>query len=365
MRIKQWLHTNALFLAVVGLLVKDAKLTLTSSPTLSLSPEAFVPIAPIFANRNITRASNVDALNNQSYIWYGNHWMPPPGVPMYTREDMRKAFSQFETLWIGDSTTRRAFATTFALMSSTDTSISVDDLDHERILDVNKYDRNGYREDSCQKQRRNSKQYLQPGMAKIWGKRSICRRVGGHSFDFIRLECLNDLSKIAELLWEVKRYSLIIIGMGLFDLLVENCGSLPNMGTSTKEENSLHKLDNHTTMALQAAQQMANIMKQAHANDSSPTAVLWRTPGFHANSTQFDINNTFHLTQMSIDFIQKSKLSSNLKVVDWGTAVWPRSFKHQRVKGDIDAHYGLEPRLLMAQMTTQELMKILERSKVP
>jgi hypothetical protein len=49
-----------------------------------------------------------------------------------------------------------------------------------------------------------------------------------------------------------------------------------------------------------------------------------------------------------------------VSIVDWGNAVIPRSFA-ERIPGDLDTHYGLETRTLLAQMVTQQLMKILKR----
>ncbi len=364
MRLTHSLQVIVLFLATVRLLLKDVKLALTSTPLSLFSPMAVVLNV---TNRNVATASNLDALNNQPYVWYGNHWMPPPGVPLYTREDMKKAFPHFDTLWIGDSTARRAFATTFALINSTNTSISVDDLDSERILDVNKYNRKGYHEDTCRMQRHNAKLYLRKGIPEIWGARSICRRVGSHSFDFIRVDCLKDLLPIAELHWEMKRYSLIVIGIGIHDFLRISCGSLPRGNKSVDKENPFQMLEKNAITTLQAAQQMAAMMQQTNGNETSTTAVLWRTAGFNANTTQFSIDGILHLNQVSNNFIQRNKDSTNgtLRVIDWGSAVWPRSFFPEKVESDISAHYGLEARLLMAQMTTQQLMHILKHSKVP
>ena len=135
-------------------------------------------------------------------------------------------------------------------------------------------------------------------------------------------------------------------------------------------QSSCTNLERHTQEALQAAQKMASTIQEALNKSSSqlsqPSAVLWRTPGFHANSTQMAINSTLHVHKMIKDFIQEDKRtlknttgSSALGVIDWGTAVLPRSFYPDRVHADIDSHYSLEPRLLMAQMTTQQLMNIL------
>lgn len=56
-----------------------------------------------------------------------------------------------------------------------------------------------------------------------------------------------------------------------------------------------------------------------------------------------------------------SSSNGTVGLVDWGSAIYPRSFPPERIEGDMGPHYGLEARLLMAQMTTQQLFNILGR----
>jgi hypothetical protein len=62
-------------------------------------------------------------------------------VPLYTREDiMIQFFSTQDTLFIGDYTGRRAYATIFALTNASDpANIQVDELDDTRVINVNKH----------------------------------------------------------------------------------------------------------------------------------------------------------------------------------------------------------------------------------
>jgi hypothetical protein len=46
-----------------------------------------------------------------------------------------------------------------------------------------------------------------------------------------------------------------------------------------------------------------------------------------------------------------------LTYVDWGSQIDKRSFGDTRIKGDLHPHYGLEARLLFAQMLMHELVK--------
>ena len=50
------------------------------------------------------------------------------------------------------------------------------------------------------------------------------------------------------------------------------------------------------------------------------------------------------------------KNRDNITIVDWGTVISKRSFRHERIAGDIKAHYGLQARLLFAQQLLHELL---------
>ncbi len=320
---------------------------------------------------------SVEALNNQTYTWYGNQWIPPPGVPLYTREEIREVFSQFDTLWIGDSTARRAYATTFALMNSTNSSISVSDLNKYEVIDVNKYFFRGMvDEDSCTTQRARANEFLQPGMVNMWTNASLCRRVGKRSFDYIRTECLKELSDISRLHSEMKRYSLVIIGMGIHDALKPQQCALGTESSNTSMAKNVRvaltpyqNLEKQAINGWQAALQIADTMKHSKANDTSPTAVLWRTSGFDSKGGQSVTERVLYLNHLSSDFLQNKSITPELSngtlaLVDWGASIYPRSLPPNKIEGDLSAHYGLEARMLMAQMTTQQLRIILERSKV-
>ena len=119
---------------------------------------------------------------------------------------------------------------------------------------------------------------------------------------------------------------------------------------------------------LEGARDIASALHRAHQNETRPTAVLWRTSGFDTKTSSFTTNTLLHLNQMSVDFIHNyssttssSSEDGTLALVDWGAAILPRSLPPERIEGDIGAHYGLEARLLMAQMTTQQLMNVLQR----
>jgi hypothetical protein len=371
-------------------------------------------------------------LNNQNYTWWGNQWVVPQSsnIPLFTQDDMLQAFSNVNTLWIGDSTTRRAYATMYALLnhSSPSITISTKELDDRLVIDVNRFANRGViQEDSCHDRKAwATTTYFRAGMHHLWDRSGLCRRLpNGAVFDYSRVDCFDDLPRIAQLQHEFNRYSLVIIGLGIHDAsMMPACSvlipkkkvplspavdvNLPN-GTSNnlqeQEQQSLQTLpkplkkrapkignlpaeDVFAQRGWQGVQDIAASLHQAHNGGGNGTvdgtssrvtkttdipitrtAVLWRTIGF---SSAHDVNITRKILGMNhiakasarhrLQQQQQQQQSQNtsdeigyLGIIDWGTAIYPRSFPPYRIEGDIAAHYGLEARLLMAQMTTQQV----------
>jgi hypothetical protein len=70
-----------------------------------------------FVNKEPEKDNNI-LPNSSQYTWMGNHFIPPKGVPTYSPADYLSYFSRRNTLFIGDSTARRAYGTLFAAMTS-------------------------------------------------------------------------------------------------------------------------------------------------------------------------------------------------------------------------------------------------------
>ena len=77
--------------------------------------------------------------NSSHYTWVGNHFIPPKNVPMFRPIDYRNYFKNRNTLFIGDSTARRSYASLYAIMNSTTPyDIPLPELDHTNVIDFNK-----------------------------------------------------------------------------------------------------------------------------------------------------------------------------------------------------------------------------------
>ena len=228
-------------------------------------------------------------------------------------------------------------------------------------------------EDSCSSQREKAKEYLELGSATMWTSASLCRQLGERSFDYIRVECLRELLFISRLKEELKRYSLVIVGLGIHDVVKPDRCALPEKGGSRfnanmMEEGRYKHFNQSFDIAWKGTLRIAKILQQTKRQDNPiTTAVLWRTSGFHSTDDASVTNTILHMNRLSWDRFRNRSMhaqseNGTVVMVDWGSAIFPRSFLPDRIEGDIRAHYGLEARLLMAQMTTQQVMNLLHHS---
>ena len=87
------------------------------------------------------------ASNSSHYTWTGNQFIPPDGVPMFHPDDFLSYFENRNTLFVGDSTGRRAYATLYGIMKGDDLSnIQVNEIDAPNVIDFNKP---GNRQEQC------------------------------------------------------------------------------------------------------------------------------------------------------------------------------------------------------------------------
>ena len=460
---RRFLQSFALVLAVVGLAGRNVQI-------ISEARQAQSSVTEVWNSKAVkATATDTDGclphhhhhhhhhpssamLSNQTYAWYGNQWIPPPHVPLYSKEDMLEAFSHFDVLWIGDSTVRRAYTTLYALLNSTSSSsnVAVDELNHPSVIDINRYAHKGtIQEDSCQAQLQAAKDnYWKPGLVHMWTtSTSLCRKLpsrttttttsattattatttpSARSFDYARADCYRDVWRFSQLTWDIQRYSLIIVGVGLHELVRAAACAVPlprqktgilqlpqppptfggdgsknytpaeqrlieqawrrqqgrPRGDRTGDMTAPDKLKKY---GWGGAQQMADLLYQTHHERGQASGVLWRTSGFSNAAGNDTLQELHDLNRQSVEWITSSSSSSNndggkitndgtrhnsstgsngrVTLVDWGAAIWPRSIPPHRIEGDIPAHYGLEARLLFAQMATQQVYRLLNAWK--
>jgi hypothetical protein len=98
--------------------------------------------------------------------------------------------------------------------------------------------------------------------------------------------------------------------------------------------------------------------------------IIWRTSGYFdttcydGGKSAVDVEKmkktTTSLNQEAMDLIDKVT-DPKLSYVDWGGAILPRSFGEDRIVGDMPAHNGLEPRHVLLQMITNELLEAISQ----
>lgn len=362
-------------------------------------------------------------LANQNYTWSGNQWIIPSSyIPMFLNSGhLREIWSQVDTLWLGDSTTRRAYATLYHLLNSTSSSsIDKDELDDPAIIDIHKYAHkqgnrstvNGDHSSSCHHFRQDAKStYFRGGMHNLWDSFAVCRTIPAVAaaeeaprFDYARINCFKELPRVVSLTHELRRYSLIIVGIGIHDALHMPACEIPLPKAQQQIQGLMGGLksgDSNGSMSPEKLKRLETTLKRVHAmnggkvrmdveeafaqkawdkgikaltvaleeaNNSTfrRTGVLWRTIGFSgASSTDKNSTSTkiiMNLNQQAqTNVVAAERMNKGyLGLVDWGTAIYPRSFPPYRIQGDIAAHYGVEARLLMAQMATQQVLRFLE-----
>ena len=94
------------------------------------------PNNPLLMDQNVETL--IKNTNSSDYKWLGNHWIAPPGVPTFTPRQIRAYFKKRNVLVIGDSTSRRFYATLFGMFNADDLdNVSVEEISNKTLLDEN------------------------------------------------------------------------------------------------------------------------------------------------------------------------------------------------------------------------------------
>jgi hypothetical protein len=64
---------------------------------------------------------------------------------------MKGVFSKYNILWIGDTTARQDYTTLYAILNRTNTDVTVLDVDHPRVADINMHNKRVKHEEPCTK----------------------------------------------------------------------------------------------------------------------------------------------------------------------------------------------------------------------
>jgi len=332
------------------------------------------------------------ASNSSHYAWMGNQFIPPDGVPMFHPDDFLSYFENRNTLFVGDSTGRRAYATLYGIMKGDDLSnIQVNEIDGADVIDFNKPRR---RQDKCDIPKRelfNSSGFVcrnlrntTAGPVGDMSNESDTQGVTGSSyhnkgmtgkFDFIGAACFKSVSdffsgeRVRGAHNELSSdYDLVVVATGIWE------------GVRSYDCRIMVNTTQNTAIRMSAVDKY-DLLLDSMTNLSSPDLqIAFRTPGFDqinkkGNKMMWEIINHFKNKLVNSDRFdmqqskddarspqkmqerqQDQKNRDNITIVDWGTVISKRSFHHERIVGDLRAHYGLQARLLFAQQLLHELI---------
>mmetsp|Transcript_20732 Transcript_20732/g.31110 ORF Transcript_20732/g.31110 Transcript_20732/m.31110 type:complete len:419 (-) Transcript_20732:32-1288(-) len=326
--------------------------------------------------------------NTSDYSWVGDHWIPPPGVPTYSPTDLLRYFRKRNVLFIGDSTSRRVWATAYAMMNATDRKdIPIRDLDIHAVVDFHKRTQPPYRQ--CKLDDRGARKETQR-LQKIIFNQFECRDLpplhdgigddddGGESadndgdddaeskdfttetkrgrFDFTFFTCYSQvdwfirLGEDNDLFHKIIKpdYDLIIIGTGIWEIVnMRDC----------ERNNPNVRYD----------QRLKNLLNTVHKISSPELQVMYRTCGFDARDIHYKNPRVAEFANIVHEFFQNitddgftsasKDPSTNLTLVDWAIPLAKRSFGEDRIEGDLPPHYGLQARSLFVQQLMHEMMK--------
>lgn len=181
-------------------------------------------------------------------------------------------------------------------------------------------------------------------------------------YDFINTNCVGNIHDFVthELDNEqsiTRQHSVYIVGPGVWETVKQNACRHPLFEQTP--DGQLRGLDwPYTIYQLQqeTLEKMAMLVEQ-----TPELIVIWRTSGHYDG----DVNGLIiqEMNKRAVDFIHdwNTKLNSgsksNFLCLDFGSAIEHRSQGRSRLRGDMQAHYGLEARVLQVQMITNLLFE--------
>jgi len=281
---------------------------------------------------------------------------------------MQDTFQGKSVFWLGDSTARRASGTMYGVLNGTraaattaqTTATSVAELDHFSIIDVNKKNAT----EPCQ---RHAGWTQTTTGNNLWLCRTMPRNTRARLDDddegdwiYIDRPCLYGVNGFLHDELDptvdsniLQHVNVLIVALGIWHSARPHLCRTPNLQDVTNYMNE--------------AFEFLFRLEQARPD----LTIVWRTAGFssgHHPQLIYDMN-AYAMDRLDQHMVmtisrrarqQQQTLAGlgphgGLTYVHWGRAMEPRSFRAERIAGDIPAHYGLEPRLTLAQMITNVL----------
>jgi hypothetical protein len=174
----------------------------------------------------------------------------------------------------------------------------------------------------------------------------------------------------------IPSYDIIVIAIGIWqDVRPWDCRLPPNETITTLIEDSMRLLTKIISLDRRNRRRQDTTASTGHNDDHDGMRVIWRTGGWKHGMEQEKHLATLEMNQAIMDFMDAAHREYDqgqnddnddddsfsgtsarfMSYVNWGDAVAPRSFD-ERIHGDIKVHYGLEPRQMLVQMVTNQLV---------
>lgn len=287
----------------------------------------------------ITGSPSLTSPRNMTGTWIGNTWIPPAGWKYHTPSELRQLYSGKRVLWVGDSTGRRAAMNLYALLEWKNSKFLHAELSSPKLIDVAK---------------------LGPHECDKWldaeYRPRVCRTVnftteeqgiqGEHIYS--KAVCHTDIERFFQAEIEGRanitgEIDLIIVSIGIWDV--------------TKPFACKAGLKNRTLAQLNS--DVIELTNKFQKTSGRP--VIWRTSGYSEQHKGI-IDKTSALNELTMNKMDQIRVNNTLQglpkrfsYVNWGGAVLGRSRPGERIQGDMQPHYGLEPRHVLIEMITNHL----------
>ena len=274
--------------------------------------------------------------------WVGNTWIPPSPWKLFSVDELRELYGGYRMLWIGDSTARRTSMTLFNILNATTTTTNdVLAPQLETDINVNKWGRTQH----CTRWL-NQTLFTNNSHSHLYSDIAVCRPVQPKGdVTLFPVMCLQEVRSI--LSEEISKGGIVTPD---FDLIIVSVGIWHQMKPKhcPMQNETIYEVVYDITRLMNELTTIQPRLK-----------ILWRTSGWAQKrpvSTQLIVQ---HVNNAIMESVDKSNSEHNNKdrisYVDWGGAIAPRSYGIDRIKGDMVAHYGVEPRLVLIQMIANQL----------
>lgn len=299
--------------------------------------------------------SMVDNNTHPMYIWIGNRWVPPMGVPYLLPEQIRHIFRSENTLWLGDSTARQDYQTMYQLIQGDSATKGY----LNKLINKGKKGtppmhcparrQKAFVKDAGQVKGTDQNCFSnsttmdtnETDIDKSWSSKAGKFDLGVYAGCYDRL--LDNLKNYTELLQP--EYSVLVISGGIWESVRPwDC----RRANETDEGVSSHALD---------------LLDFLFQEVSGPSLfVIWKTHGPQADDQR---NAKMEAIDQSIVTAARSWFAEQqppyMDLADFNLEIEERAHGSDRINGDLRPHWGLEARLLSIEMVSDIIRRKQER----